>query len=295
MTGASGLVGTALTAVLSSGGHRVLRLARSRQEGRDSGVTLWDPDAGIVEPSKLEGLDAVVHLAGESIAGGRWTPGKKRRIRDSRVVGTATLVRSLGELSRPPRVFVCASAIGYYGHRHDEILTEKSHGGMGFLAGVCEQWEQAGAAAAAWADRVVSTRFGVVLSPRGGALAKMLPAFRMGGGGRIGKGQQYMSWISVDDAAAALIYILTNAELKGPVNFVSPEPVRNLDFTRALARVVRRPAVIPMPAPLARVLFGEMADELLLGSSRVIPEKLLASEFEFGHVDLSSTLSFYLG
>jgi hypothetical protein len=241
----------------------------------------WDPEAAAVNLAGLEGLDAVVHLAGENPASERWSEAKKARIRDSRVQGTSLLVTSLGRLERPPRLLVCASAIGYYGDRGDEILTEESPPGRGFLAGVCVEWEAAAARAAAAGLRVVSLRFGIVLTPAGGALQRMLGPFRMGMGGPIGSGRQYVSWIALDDALGAIHHALVTGALQGPVNAVSPEPVSHLEFARALGRALGRPALVPVPTFAVRFMFGEMADEMLLASARVEPARLLATGYRF--------------
>jgi uncharacterized protein (TIGR01777 family) len=286
VSGATGLVGSALAAALEQDGIRVLRL--SRRPG--PGVVAWDPARGLADPGQLEGVRAMVHLAGENIGAGRWTATQKQRIRDSRVDGTRNLVRSLGAAKSPPRVFVCASAIGFYGDRGDELLDESSPGGTGFLAETCREWEAAAAGATAIGARVVCARFGVVLSRDGGALQKMLLPFRLGGGGRVGSGRQYWSWVSLPDVVGALRHAIGTESLSGPVNVVSPEPATNLAFTKALAGVLRRPAVIPMPAALARMALGEMAEELLLASARVLPRKLEASGYEFEFPDLVAAL-----
>jgi uncharacterized protein (TIGR01777 family) len=294
ITGATGLVGSALTALLTTGGHQVVRLVRSTSDGRGS-TAVWDPYKGLLEPDKLEDMDAVVHLAGESIANGRWTERRKERIRASRVEGTANLARSLMRLERPPRVFLCASAVGIYGDRGDELLDEKSSAGSGFLTDVCLQWEKAADLAAEGGMRVAKARTGVVLSPAAGALAKMLPAFRLGAGGRLGSGEQFMSWISIDDAAGALLHILMHPELEGPVNLVAPNPARNKEFTKVLAQVLGRPALVPMPALVAKALFGQMAEEALLASARVEPGGLAASGFVFRDPELRPALERLLG
>ena len=249
VSGSSGLVGSALVAALNADGHRVKRLVRAAVRDAEDEVG-WDPAGGVLDPAGLEGLDAVVHLAGENIASGRWTTAKKARIRDSRVKGTELLCQTLARLDRPPKTLVSTSAVGYYGDRGDEVLTEDSPPGHGFLAEVCEAWEAATEPAAAKGIRVVRLRIGVVLSPRGGALAKMLPAFKMGLGGRIGNGRQYMSWITLDDLVGVIRFALTNNELSGPVNAVSPNPVTNLEFTKTLGRVLHRPTVLPLPAEI---------------------------------------------
>jgi uncharacterized protein (TIGR01777 family) len=288
VTGASGLIGSALLPRLSADGHRVTRLVRSQPAPGEAAIR-WDPEAGSLDAKSLEGIDAAVHLAGENIAA-RWTAEKKRRIRDSRVNGTRLLSDTLARLERPPQALVCASAIGYYGDRGDELLSEESPPGRGFLAEVCQAWEAAADAARHKGIRVVHLRFGVVLSPAGGALAKMLPPFRLGLGGPLGSGRQYMSWIAIDDAVGAIQHALATEALQGPANAAAPNPVRNREFTRALARVLRRPALVPMPAFAARLLFGEMADELLLASARVQPAKLLATGYTFRYPELEGAL-----
>ena len=290
VTGSTGLAGSALIPALTADGHRVSRLVRTKLnlENRDH---YWDPTSNELYSPSLEGLDAVIHLAGESIAGGRWTAARKARIRDSRVQGTRLLSQSLAKLARPPRVFVSASAIGFYGDRADEILTEESSPGSNFLAGVCREWESAAAPAAQHGIRVVPLRFGMVLSAKGGALAKMLTPFRMGVGGVVGNGKQYMSWIAIDDLVSVIIHALKTNSLEGPVNAVAPNPVTNAEFTKALGRALRRPTIFPMPAFAARLAFGEMADELLLASARVVPTKLQASGFEFRHPNIESAFT----
>ncbi len=294
VTGSTGLVGSTLIPALTAEGHRVSCLVRlkSKLGIRD---TYWDPTAGELYSSPLEGLDAVIHLAGENIAGGRWTAARKARIRDSRIQGTRLLSGSLAQLARPPKVFVSASAVGYYGDRADEVLTEQSSPGSNFLAGVCREWESATEPAAQHSIRVVILRLGVVLTLTGGALAKMLTPFRMGVGGIIGSGKQYMSWIAIDDLVRIIIHTLKTDSLNGPINAVAPNPVTNAEFTKTLGRVLRRPTVLPMPAFAARLALGEMADELLLASARVVPSKLLASGFVFRHPDLESALTDLLG
>lgn len=293
VSGSSGLVGSALVSFLSAGGHRVSRLVRSKPQPGSADVH-WDPAAGSVDAAGLEGLDAVVHLAGENIAG-RWTPEKKARIRDSRVKGTRLLTETLARLKQAPKVLVSASAIGYYGHRGDEALREDSPSGSGFLAEVCREWEAAAQPAAQKGIRVVSLRIGVVLSPAGGALARMLPPFRLGLGGKIGSGRQYMSWIGIDDLAGVIHHAVTNESLRGAVNAVAPRPVTNQEFTKTLGRVLGRPTIFPMPAFAARLAFGEMADELLLASTRVEPARLAVSGYIFRNPDLEGALRHLLG
>ena len=292
VTGASGLIGTALTSSLTASGHEVTRLARGQSNPGEKAVR-WDPMAGTIEASALEGIDAVVHLAGENIAE-RWTAAKKVRIRDSRVKGTQLLCETLARLSSPPKVLVSASAVGYYGDRGEEILTEDSPPGRGFLAEVSRAWEAATEPARQHGIRVVQLRQGVVLSVAGGALAKMLPAFRLGLGGVLGSGQQYMSWIAIDDAVGAMQHAIVTDTLQGPANAVAPRAVTNQEFTKTLGRVLRRPTAIPLPAFAARLMFGEMADELLLASARVQPTKLLASGYQFRYPELENALGHVL-
>lgn len=288
VTGATGLIGTALVSKLRAAGHHVVRLVRKEPLG-DSDV-LWDPNAGKLDPMPLEGLDAAVHLAGENIAGARWNEAVKKKIHDSRVNGTRLLAETLARLKTPPRTLVCASAIGFYGDRGDEVLTEESPRGSGFLADVCADWEEAAAQAEKKGVRRVSLRIGVVLSPDGGALRKMLPPFRMGLGGVIGSGRQYWSWVSIEDVTGVILHALNTPSLKGPVNTVAPQPPTNAEFTRTLGRVLGRPTVFPMPAFVARLALGEMADALLLASARVVPARLKASGYSFRHADLETAL-----
>ena len=292
VTGATGLVGSALIPLLAGGGHEVARLGRSAP---GAGDIRWDPDAGALEASALEGFDGVVHLAGENIASGRWNAARKRRIKESRVRGTLLLAETLAGLERPPRVLVSASAVGFYGDRGDEDLTEESPAGSGFLSEVCREWEAATEAAAGKGIRVVHARLGVVLSKGGGALAKMLTPFKLGAGGIVGNGRQYVSWITLDDTAAALAHLLATETVSGPVNLVAPAPVTNREFTKTLGRVLRRPTLFPLPGFVARVVFGEMADALLLASTRVKPVNLLGSGYVFRHGSLEEGLRAVLG
>jgi len=293
VTGSSGLVGAALTSFLSTGGHTVLRLVRSRSEDGPFAV-YWDP-SGILDASRLEGLDAAVHLAGESIAQGHWTEEKKQRIRESRVEGTRLLCETMACLRTPPRVLVCASALGYYGDRGDALLTEDDPPGSGFLAEVCQAWEAATGVASRNGIRVVNLRLGMVLTPAGGALARMLPPFRLGLGGRLGSGDQYVSWISLEDAVGAIHHAVMTPGLSGAVNCVTPRPVTNSELTKSLGRVLRRPAVLRVPAPVLRRRFGELADTLLLGSTRATPAALTASGYQFRQRDLDLALHQMLG
>ena len=291
VTGASGLIGSALCAFLTTGGHRVIRLVR--RVATAANEVQWDPSSGIADLDRLEGLDAVVHLAGENIAG-RWTKRRKQHIRDSRVCGTRGLLESLARLKQPPRVLIGASAIGIYGSRGDALLDETATSGAGFLADVGRAWEDASLACDIDARRVIA-RFGIVLSPRAGALSKLLPLFRLGVGGRIGTGDQFMSWISIDDTVSAIATLLLDDRLSGPFNLTAPEPVTNRHFTSTLARVLRRPALLPVPAFLARLSLGQMADEALLASTRAIPAKLVATGFRFRHPRLAEALAHLLG
>jgi uncharacterized protein (TIGR01777 family) len=254
----------------------------------------WNPERYSIAMSRIEGFDALIHLAGESIAEGRWTDEKKKKIRESRVKGTRLLAESIVTLKQPPRMFLCASAIGYYGDRGNDVMTETSSPGNEFLSEVCVEWEEATKAAAEKGIRVANMRFGIILDQNGGALAKMLPPFRMGVGGRIGNGKQWMSWIALDDVVKAIQHVLANESLSGPINFVAPGPVRNADFTKALGRALSRPTFFPIPAFAVRLAFGEMADALLLTSQRVQPAKLAESNFEFDYPTLAPALAHIL-
>ncbi len=250
----------------------------------------WDSASGLTEPRGLDGVEAIVHLAGESIVSGRWTESKKASIHDSRVIGTRRLCESLTRFSVPPRTLICASAIGYYGHRREERLTEESSSGSGFLAEVCREWERATEPALQRGVRVVNLRIGIVLSSKGGAMANLLPPFRLGLGGALGRGTQVMSWVALDDLVGAIQHILLTPSLRGPVNAVAPHPVTNREFTKMLGRMLRRPTVIPAPAFALRLLLGPMADEVLLASACVVPAKLLASGYAFRYPQLEDAL-----
>ena len=280
VSGSHGLVGKALVRSLTGDGHEVIRLVRG-EHALGSPEVGWQPQQGRIDVEHLEGIHAVVHLAGENIASGRWSAEKKKAIRESRVKGTALLSNALAQLSRPPSVFLSASAIGYYGDRGDESLTEKSAPGKDFLAGVCKEWEAATRPAVEKGIRTVYTRFGIILDPNEGALGKMLPPFRMGVGGRVGDGKQWMSWIALDDVVNGLKFLIEDESVQGPVNFVAPEPVRNAEFTNTLGRVLKRPTFFPIPAFGARLAFGEMADALLLSSQKVEPSVLEDKGFMF--------------
>ncbi|HMJ66311.1 MAG TPA: TIGR01777 family oxidoreductase [Candidatus Binatia bacterium] len=325
VTGASGLVGSALVPHLTRAGHRVIELKRGRvpdasgppsaiPQGRvgapsptasssnppDQSATerrpypSWDLQTGTVDLAPAGQIDAVIHLAGENIAQ-RWTPSVKTRIRDSRVRGTELICRAVADLQPRPRVLLSASAVGYYGNRGEELLTEERKPGTGFLADLCQEWEAASAPAAQAGLRVAHLRLGVVLDPNGGALKKMLPAFRAGVAGRVGSGRQYWSWITLGDTVRAIEFLLNNDTLRGPFNVVAPTPVRNSDFTKTLARVLRRPAILPVPGFALRMLLGQMADEALLASARVLPHRLQQSGFLFAENDLESALRKLLG
>jgi len=294
VTGASGLIGTALLPLLTTGGHTAVPLARKDRPAAGLGAW-WDPATGEVSTEALRGASAVVHLAGENIAGGRWTDARKAAIRESRVAGTRKLAEALAKSGARPPVFVCASAIGFYGDRGDAPLDEDDPPGEGFLSEVCRGWEAASEPLAAAGTRVVHLRFGIVLSPSGGALAKMLTPFKLGAGGVIGSGTQYMSWIAIDDLVGSIRHALVTDSLSGPVNVTAPNPVTNREFTRTLGRVLGRPTIAPLPAFAARLAFGEMADALLLSSTRVEPRKLLATRYTFRHPDLEEALRHLLG
>jgi len=294
LSGSSGLVGSALIPVLTGGGHQAVRLVRSQPSDEVSEVR-WDPEAGDIDAAGLKGVEAAVHLAGESIAAGRWTAAKKARILESRVKGTRLLAEALAGLKQPPKVLVSASAVGYYGNRGEETLREESASGSAFLSEVCRQWEAATEPAAAAGIRVVNLRFGVMLSATEGALPRLLTPFRLGVGGRLGSGKQFMSWITIDDVVGAILHAMGTETLRGPVNAVAPQPVTNREFTKILGRVLGRPTVFTMPAFAARLAFGQMADELLLCSQRVEPAKLLASGYQFRFPELEAALRHLLG
>jgi uncharacterized protein (TIGR01777 family) len=289
VSGSSGMVGTALRQALRSDGHSAASLVRPGS-ALQTGDVRWDPVTGELDLAAAEGAEAAVHLAGASIAAGRWNDERKRVIRDSRVEATRRLVTALGKLKRRPAVLISASAIGIYGDRGEEELTEQSAPGGDFLSQVARDWEAEAARAEQAGIRVVCLRFGVILAAHGGALAKMLLPFRWGLGGKIGSGRQWMSWLTLGEAVGMVRYALENAKLRGPVNAVAPTPVRNADFTQALARAVSRPAIFPMPAFAARLAFGEMADALLLASQRVLPAGLQESGYTFRQAELAGAL-----
>ncbi len=288
ITGSTGLVGSALIEALQADGHSVRRVVRG--EPRNSSDIRWDPSAGTIDPRGFTDVDAVVHLAGESVAAHRWSSKVKQEIRDSRVRGTTLLCETLAGMVKKPSALVSASAIGYYGDRGDEPLDETSPSGSGFLAGVCQEWEAATKPARDADIRVVNLRIGVVLSPKGGALASMLTPFKLGLGGVIGSGRQYFSWITLDDLVRTIQFALNASALSGPVNAVAPNPVTNREFTKTLGRVINRPTFVPMPVFAAKFAFGEMADEMFLGGARVSPAALTAAQFQFAYPQLEPAL-----
>jgi uncharacterized protein len=287
VTGASGLVGSALIPELQRAGHEPVRVVRGRTAEGEIG---WDPGGGTIDTQALAGVNAVVHLAGENIASGRWTAARKTRIRDSRVQGTTLLAQALADVSPRPQTLVSASAIGFYGDRGENVCTESTPAGEGFLAEVCQQWEQAAQPAREAGIRVVHPRIGVVLSKNGGALEKMLLPFKLGLGGKVGSGRQYWSWIGLYDLVGIIVHALEHTELSGPVNAVAPEPVTNLEFTKTLGSVLHRPTIFPLPAFAARLALGQMADQLLLASTRVVPQRLQGSGYVYHQADLESAL-----
>jgi uncharacterized protein (TIGR01777 family) len=294
VSGVSGPIGAALVPSLKTGGWSVVRLVRGPATGRsaDNAQIAWDPAAPIA-PQAVSGFDAVIHLAGEGIFG-RWTAAKKRRIRDSRVVGTSNLAQALAQAEEKPKVFVCGSAIGYYGDRGEEVLSEESAPGTGFLAQTCQEWEEATMPAVQADIRTAHLRTGIVLSPKGGALGAMIVPFKLGLGGRTGDGRQWMSWIDVQDMVGAIHHILKNDLIQGPVNMVAPKPVTNAEFAKTLAGVLSRPAVFPTPALAVKLVFGEMGQELLLSSQKVEPGKLISSGYPFRYRELSTSLQHLL-
>jgi len=294
ISGSTGLIGTALIDWFSKNNFEISRLVRtpSFHDHRYPCIQ-WNPHNQQIEKSALENLDVIIHLAGENVASGRWTDEKKEAIRKSRVEGTTFLSEVIASLKNPPKVFFCASAIGYYGYTlppSDIRLTEEDPSGHGFLASVAEEWEKATEKVEARGVRTIHMRFGVVLSPNGGALKRMLPIFKMGLGGRVGSGEQIMSWISIYDIPRIIYHILKHEELSGPINFTAPNPVSNKEFVKTLGHILRRPTLFPLPAFVAKLLMGEMAEELLLGGATVLPRKLQESGYHFLHPTLESAL-----
>ncbi len=289
ISGSTGFIGSALFEFLTAKGDEVVRLVRPTTGQNVSGI-LWDPGRGLSDESALEGFDGVVHLAAESVMG-RWTAAKKKRLGDSRVNATALLCESFGRLSQPPQVFVCASAVGYYGDRGDEEVAEDSAGGTGFVSTLARDWERAADNATAHGVRTVKMRFGMVLGAGGGALARILPIFRLGLGGILGDGRQYWSWISLTDAVRAIDHVIRSEAITGAVNVVTPFGVRNREFTKVLGSLLRRPTVFRVPKFAARLAFGEMADALLLASARVVPSKLIESGFDFRFPEIRAAMT----
>ena len=291
IAGASGLVGTALVSKLKTDGAEVTPLVRSAAK---PGEIEWHPDRGSINAPALEGFDAVINLAGDGIANGRWTEEKKRRIVDSRVNGTRLLSETMAGLSREPSAFINASAVGFYGSRGNELVDEESGPGEGFLANVCRQWESATAPAEQAGIRVVKLRLGVILTPDGGIMGSMLRPFKLGLGGKVGSGEQVISWVAMDDVVAAIGFILQNESLRGPINVVAPQPVTNEEFTRTLGSVLSRPTFMTMPAFAARLAFGQMADEMMLSSTRVAPKVLNGAGFQFQYQELGPAVQHLL-
>lgn len=287
ISGSTGLIGSKLADLLRSEGHEVVPLVRKRCPGS----IWWNPETGEFDKEQLEGFDAVIHLAGENIAARRWTPAQKEKLFLSRSRATWLLAQILTRLKTPPKTLITASACGFYGNRGDECLTEASAKGEGFLADLCSKWEGATEAAEKQGIRVVHARFGMILSAEGGALKKMLLPFRLGLGGRLGNGEQFVSWVTLDDATSALYYALVKQDVSGAINFSAPTPIRQKEFAKTLAKKLNRPAFFTIPAPVLRLLLGEMADELLLSSQNVYPERLLASGYTFKHPTLDSALA----
>ena len=294
VTGSHGFIAQALLPSLVSSGHTILRLVRSTP-GVENNEYSWDPYNGKLDTSIFDGVDAVIHLGGESIAAGRWTTSNKQRILESRTIPTRFLADTLASCTSPPKTFICASAIGYYGDRGEEIVTEESSPGTDFLANVCREWEAATSPVATKGVRVVNLRFGLILSKAGGALAKLLLPFKFGVGGKLGSGNQYWSWISIDDVIGIIHHALMNQSVRGPVNIVSMNAVMSGEFTKILGKVLSRPAIVPAPAFALRLMLGEMADALLLSSARVHPKKLLDTHYNFQYTDLEGALQHLLG
>lgn len=280
ISGGSGLVGSAATAALQADGHTVAHLVRPGGAVTEKDVG-WDPMRATVDLAGIEGTDVVIHLSGAGIGDGRWTSARKQVLRSSRIDTTRVLVDSLSKLKQKPRALLVASAIGYYGDAGDEILTESSANGTDFLALLCRDWEAEARRAAPMGIRTATLRFGIILSSKGGAIPRMLTPFKLGLGGRLGSGKQWMSWIAIEDVIGIIRFAIANEQVNGPVNVVAPNPVRNEEFTRLLAGMLHRPAIFPAPAFVLKLAMGEMADALLLGSDRVVPEKLLAAGFSF--------------
>lgn len=291
IAGSSGLVGSALIPVLAADGAAITRLVRGAPK---SGEIEWHPNQDQINPQSLQGFDVIVNLAGENVAGSRWTDEQKRKIRNSRVSGTHLLTEAIAKLDEKPAAFICASATGFYGDRDGETLDEQSESGGGFLAGVCREWEQACEPATKAGVRVVNLRFGPILAREGGMLAKLLTPFKMGMGGKVGSGKQFISWVSLDDSVNAVKLAINDQNILGPLNIVSPNPVTNEEFTRTLGHVLNRPTALAVPAFAARLAFGEMADEMLLSSQKVMPNKLTAAGFHFQYPELEAAVRKYV-
>jgi uncharacterized protein (TIGR01777 family) len=286
------LVGSALIPILQSDGNQITRLVRSSPK---PGEIEWHPNQDEVNPQRLEGFETIINLAGENIAGGRWTDEQKRKIRVSRINGTHLLSESIAKMTSKPGAFICASATGIYGDRDDETLDEQSESGGGFLAGVCREWEQATEPASKAGVRVVNIRLGPILARDGGMLSKLLTPFKMGMGGKVGSGKQYISWVALDDAVNAIKLAIDDKSIQGPINIVSPNPVTNEEFTKTLGHVLNRPTALAVPAFAARLAFGEMADEMLLASQKVMPKRLSQAGFQFQFPTLESAMRKYVG
>ena len=293
ITGSSGLVGSALYDFLSSGGHKVSRLVRNKTNLEHE--IYWNPEESEIDLEKLEGYDAVIHLAGENIANKRWSKRQKAKIFKSRIDGTNFIAETLLKLKHPPSTFICASAIGFYGDRKEEFCNEDSEAGEGFLAETCIQWEKASQLLKAKDIRVINTRFGIILDPRSGALGKMLPLFKLGAGGRLGSGKQWMSWVALDDVLGIILHCITNKDISGPVNVVSPNPTINNEFTKVLGKILKRPTIAPAPSIALKLMLGEMANALLLSSTKVEAKVLKNSGYEFAYPDLEAALRHMLG
>lgn len=289
VAGSSGLIGKELVAFLQKNGHTVKHLVRSGKSNVEDEY-FWDPEIGIVDSAVLEDCDGLVNLAGENIAAGRWNDDKKRRILESRIDSTYTLATAINKLQHPPKVWINASAIGYYGDRGNTLLQENSSKGSGFLAYVCQEWEQAVEQVQKKGVRIVYLRTGMVLSTKGGGLAKMILPFKLGLGGKMGSGEQYISWITLEDLVNIILFILTQEQISGPVNAVTPNPVTNAEFTKTLGLALKRPTFMTLPASFARLVFGEVAEEVLLASQRVLPSKLLEAHYPFIHPHLKEAL-----
>jgi uncharacterized protein len=293
IAGATGLIGSAVSDRLKQDGHCVRILSRSVHH-HEKDWYQWNPEKNEIDLDAFTGVDGVINLAGTSIASKRWTPVVQKQILDSRINSTNLIVDAISQLSTRPRVLICASAVGFYGDRGDEILDEYSSAGTGFLAGVCKNWEMSGQRATVLGVRVVCGRIGVVLTQNGGMLKKILPIFKLGLGGKLGSGKQFWSWISLDDLVETFMFCLSHDSLSGPVNFVAPHPITNKEFTKALAGVIKRPAFIAVPAPLLRITLGSMAESLILSSQRVTPNRLVNAGFNFSHPGIEPALRFLL-